>query len=269
MDNHDYDMYGITAIPFVNAPQKLYANEHREAIKKKLNNFINFRGFCVLSGEPGIGKSALLRELTHNFHPKAFKTIYIPFAMFAETDILCAISHQLGLEKAMMKSHMIERIQERIKELQPINIVIIIDEIQKIKHETLELIRTLSNFDFDDKNYLSIIFSGTHDFLNLLKFKNNEHLKQRISCFLELQKLNRIETAEYIQHHLKNVGINHELFTAESINLIYDISDGIPRIINNFAKYAFAEAAINRSKVVDLEHVQLAIDNMSIKNKER
>lgn len=262
MDNHDYDMYGITKFPFINAPEKLYSNDKRNEILKHLDFFIQCRGFCVLTGIPGIGKSILLRDLCNSLHPKEYRAIYIPFAMFAETDMLCAICYQLGLQTSLMKSHMIKRIQERIQELQPVNVIIVFDEIQKIKHEALEIIRTLTNFYFDEKNYISVIFSGTHEFLNLLQFKQNEHLKQRISLFLSIDKLSRNETSDYIKYHFKDVGVHYDIFTEQAINFVYDLSDGIPRVINNFAKYAFAQAAIENSKLIDLQHVQSASENM-------
>ncbi|MCK5538278.1 MAG: AAA family ATPase [Bacteroidales bacterium] len=268
MTNHDYDIYGITKIPFVNPPEILYCNDLRKDINKRLQTFIEYRGFCLLTGIPGIGKSILLKEFCNSLHPKAYKTIYIPFAMFAETDMLCAICFQLGLKTSLMKSHMIQRIQERVQELQPVNIIFVFDEIQKIKHEALEIIRTLTNFDFDEKNYISVIFSGTQEFLNLLQFKQNEHLKQRISLFLSLKNLSRAETIEYIKYHLKDVGVYHDIFTDEALNLIYDLSDGIPRIINNFAKYAFAEAAFEKSKLIELKHVQIANENIQFTKKD-
>jgi type II secretory pathway predicted ATPase ExeA len=262
MDNHDYDRYGITKVPFISVPEKLYTDDKRKKTLQYLKSFVDYRGFCVLTGIPGIGKSILLRELCNALHPKEYKAVYIPFAMFAETDILCAICYQLGLQTSLMKSHMIKNIQERIKELQPVNVIIIIDEIQKIKHETLEIIRTLANFNFDEKNLISLIFSGTQEFLNLLQFKQNEHLKQRISLFLSLDKLSRNETSNYIKYHFKDTGIHHDIFTEQAINFVYDLSDGIPRIINNIAKYAFAEAAAQKSKFIELKHIQAANDNL-------
>ena len=122
-------------------------------------------------------------------------------------------------------------------------------------------------FDFDENNYMSVIFSGTQEFLNLLQFKQNEHLKQRISIFLSLNKLSRKETSEYIKYHFKDAGVHHEIFTEQAINLLYDLSDGIPRVINNFAKYAFAEAAIEKSKLIELKHLQHANENIQFNKK--
>lgn len=264
MINHDYDRYGITKLPFYNPPEKLFHDKNRERAFTHLDHFIQHRGFCVITGNPGIGKSIFMRKFCNSLHPKKAKILYIPFSMFAEFDMLCSLCYQLELETSFMKSHMLKRIRERIQELQPVNIIAVFDEVQKIKHSALEIIRTMTNFDFDEKSYVSVILSGTPEFLNILRLKINEHLKQRISLFVSLETLSRNDTSCYIKNYMKDAGVHRDIFTEQAINTIYELTDGIPRMINNICASAFAEAATNNSELIEINHVQLANQNLTL-----
>jgi len=268
MINHDYDRYGLTKLPFRNSPEKLFHDKNREKAFVHLNYFIQHRGFCVVTGNAGVGKSALLREFCRSLHPKQVKILYIPFSMFGEFDMLCSLCYQLELETSLMKSHMLKKIRERIRELQPVNIIAVFDEVQKIKHPSLEIIRTMTNFDFDEKSYVSVIFSGTPEFLNLLRLRINEHLRQRISMFISIGKLSRKDTFNYIKHCMKDAGVCHDIFSEQALNTIYELTEGIPRIINNICSATFAEAAVEQAQMIDISHVQNANKNINFNIKD-
>ena len=164
--------------------------------------------------------------------------------------------------------HMLNRIRKRIKELQPVNIIAVFDEVQKLKHPSLEIIRTMTNFNFDEKSYVSVILLGTPEFQNTLRLKINEHLRQRISMFISLEKFSRQNTSNYIKHCMKDAGSCQNIFTKQALNNVYEIAEGIPRIINNICAGAFAEAAIDKSDLIKIDHIQAASENLSLNTRD-
>jgi type II secretory pathway predicted ATPase ExeA len=149
--------YGFRHLPFTEESREIYLDDSRTNNIKKFREFLQFRGFAVLSGPPGTGKSALLRHICDSLPANTHKTIYIPFSMLSDSDMLKAVSFQLGIDKGMSKGRMFKCIQKHVEEMQPANLVIVFDEVHRMPHQTLEAIRIMTNFYFEDKNYISII----------------------------------------------------------------------------------------------------------------
>ena len=255
---HDFDVYGFSKIPFKQSPNIPFMDEERKNSLNSLKNFLNYRGFAVLSGSPGTGKTILLRYFCNQLQPNENKIIYIPFTGLKATGILQHICQKIGLEPSRTKSIMISSIQEEITQMFPVNPILILDEIQKISHEALETIRLLTNINFDDKNYFSVIMAGTDDFIYQLRLRINEALLQRITLYSHLNPLSREETERYINYHIKDAGVQSELFSQEVIYHIYNITSGIPRLISSLTFAAIEIAAREKSKIITLEHINEA-----------
>jgi len=127
----------------------------------------------------------------------------------------------------MSTTKMLGKIQDCITEIQPANPILILDEIQKISHQTLETIRLMTNFNFEDKNLFSVIMAGNDEFLQQLKLRINEPMRQRVTCFSRLTALSREDTEKYIDHHLKIAGAHQEIISPQAAALVYDFTSGI------------------------------------------
>jgi len=252
------DIFGFTHMPFITLSKSPYLDDLRKDAIDKLNNFLDHRGFAVITAPPGCGKTILLHHLTEKLHPNAHKIIYIPFSILSEIDMLRTLCYELELEPKVSKSVMLRNIQNRIKDIHPVNTILVLDEIQKINHQTLEMIRLTSNFNFDGKNYFSIIMAGTEQFLQQLRLKINEPLRQRTTLFIRLCPFSRTHTAHYIQHQLRQAGAHQDILSEQAANSIHDQTSGIPRIINNLTLTALQEAAMEKSPTLQLGHVQKA-----------
>ena len=252
------DIFGFTHVPFITPSRTPYLDDLRKDLIDKLKHFLDHRGFAVLTAPPGCGKTILLHHLTEKLHPNTNKIMYIPFSILTEIDMLRTLCYEMELEPAVSKSVMLRNIQNRIKDIHPVNPILVLDEIQKINHQTLEIIRLASNFNFDGKNYFSIIMAGTEQFLQQLRLKINEPLRQRTTLFIRLCPLSRTHTAHYIRHLFQQAGVHQDILSEQGANCIHDMTGGIPRIINNLTLTALQEAAMTKSPVIQLEHVQKA-----------
>jgi type II secretory pathway predicted ATPase ExeA len=91
----------------------------------------------------------------------------------------------------------------------------------------------MTNFNFEEKNLFSVIMAGNDEFLQQLRLRINEPLRQRITCFQRLSVLSREDTKKYITHHMETAGVHHEIITDQASTLVYDMTSGIPRLVNS------------------------------------
>lgn len=255
MTDHKFDPFGFSSTPFSENEKTPFLDTTRRQVLRRMRSFLDYRGFAVLCGAPGTGKTMLLNHLRQTLQPNEHRIIYIPFAMLKPADMLKNICLKLDLEPTVSTSKMLRRVQDRITEIQPVNPVLVLDEIQKISHPTLETIRLMINFNFEEKNLFSVVMVGNDEFLQQLKLRMNEPLRQRITCFQRLSPLSREDAGAYIKHHFEKAGAHHEVITEQAVSLVYDLTSGTPRLINSLVFAALEEAADAGSKIIDLDHI--------------
>jgi len=262
------DLFGFTSIPFLKTTSPPYLDDIRKEALDKLFLFLEYRGFAVVTGGNGCGKTMLLDHLCKTLNPNSCKIIYIPFAFFNETDMLSAICHGLDIGNAYRKEIMIHHIQNRIHEIHPTNPILVLDEIQQINQQTLETVRLLCNFQFDSKHHFSLIMSGADSFLERLRRQVNESLRQRITLFINLKPLSRNETDGYLSHYINAAGAHQQVFEDQAVAQIHDAANGIPRVINNIALSSLHLASLDQSTTVELNHVHQAMKSTLIPQRE-
>jgi len=180
------DLFGFHTTPFTSAPAEPFSDERRTRCRRKADAFMHRRGFAFVTGGPGCGKTLFVNELCSSQNSRTTNVMYIPFAMFGDTDMLREICRQIGIEPAYRMGAMIRNIQERISEMQPVNPILVIDEVQLIGQETLDMLRILTNFKFESANLFTVIMAGDESFQHRLQLRINEPLRQRVTLFVAL-----------------------------------------------------------------------------------
>lgn len=268
MKTHLFDPFAFTHIPFSGTADTLFLDPPREMVLRRLDNFLAYRGFAVITGPPGTGKTVLLGHLCRRLQPNEHRIIYVPFSFLRPSDMLRHLCAELGISGGMSTSRMLRGIQERIREIQPVNPVIVLDEIQQASPPTLDILRLVTNFDFEDKKLISVLMAGNDEFLNQLKLRIHEPLRQRVTCYTRLTPLSRECTGSYIQHGFENAGAHQQIITPQAADLVYDCTSGIPRLINSIMLTALETAAGQNSRTIDIEHVRNADELVSPKIQE-
>ena len=174
--------------------------------------------------------------------------------------MLRALCQRFDTEPPFGKNAIITAIQKRIRDLQPINPIIVLDEMQNASNTVMEYIRLLANDHFDNESKTSWILVGTNQFFTKLQLAINLSLAQRISLFSHVCQLSKEDTGIYIQHCLEQAGAKHSIFEPAAVNLIADASKGIIRIINQLAGAVMAIASEHQSSNVTLLYAQQATD---------
>jgi general secretion pathway protein A len=130
-------------------------------------------------------------------------------------------------------------------------VFVIIDEAQSLDSERFEDIRLLSNIEFDDQKLINIFFVGQSETETILLDPRNKAISQRINMSYRLQPLDELETKLYIAHRLKVAGAERGIFTVDACRKIFEISDGIPRLINSICDCALMSGYVKERKVID------------------
>ena len=231
--------YGFKERPFeiTPDPQFVYLSEnHKEALAYLKYAVQEGKGFSVITGEAGTGKTTLVHLLLSSLDGKV-RTAYIFNPIMDRADFLNYVCDDLGIESDGMRSRgqsltalqnfLLERFANDEK------VFLIIDEAQTLDPDLLQEVRLLTNLETSKSKLLHVILLGQPELKKILAQPRFRPLKQRITVRYHLRPLNRKETKEYILYRLKRAGTrNIALFDDGAIREIYNYSKGIPRLIN-------------------------------------
>jgi type II secretory pathway predicted ATPase ExeA len=250
------EYFGFTEAPFSLTPDPRfsYTNAlYQEAFATLRYGIEARKGFIVITGEAGTGKTTLLRRLMQSFG-RHVQTAYIYNPHVTLTELLRLILSDLGLtSRTEDRLAMIAQLNEYlIKQLKDRNIVtLLVDEAQELSIEMLEEIRLLSNLETDTQKLLQIVLMGQPELERKLDQPELRQLKQRVALRCRLDPLPSNEVGEYISARLKAVGYSRkDLFHGSAVEKIAAHSRGIPRIINIICDNALLIAFAASKKTV-------------------
>lgn len=235
--------YGLREKPFSKTPDPRFlflSRGHQEALAR-LQYAVEEREPALLTGEIGSGKTTISRALMDTLD-ESYRFCFIFNPVLSPLEFLRVVAINLGLEQpAAGKDDLLRDITRELYRCYneggcP---VIIIDEAQLIPGpEVFDEIRLLTNFQLDDRNLLSMIIMGQPELRSRLSLALYEPLRQRIGIQYHLAPLDLEETMEYIDFRLGVAGGRPGLFSPEAIQMIHELSGGVPRRINAIATNA-------------------------------
>jgi general secretion pathway protein A len=261
--------YGFREMPFNITPDPKFlflSPTHLEALQHLKFGIREKKGFIVLIGEVGCGKTTLCRRFLNELDPTKYDTALILNPRVTETQMLKAILGELGETKIArsqvdLVSQMNRVLLERISHGK--DIVLIIDEAQNLSFEVLEQVRLLSNLETDKQKLLQIILMGQPELKEILARDELRQLRQRILVHYELHPLSQHDMIHYIQHRLTLAGgTGRPSFTQWALRAIHKASKGIPRIVNNLCDKSMLSAFIRESDEVNYWDARRAIREM-------
>ena len=258
--------YGLTEKPF-NAtpdPKFLYMSPgHREALAQLLYGTQERKGFIVLTGKVGTGKTTLLHALCQRLNGQSAVSFVVNSTLPFD-ELLEYVLEDLGVGKTgesraqrliALNNFLIER--ERAGQ----NTVLIIDEAQNLDALTLEQIRLLSNFETPTSKLLQILLVGQSELKARLNLPELRQLKQRVGLRCQIPSLTLEETRAYIRTRLRIAGARDlGLFADSAVDRISAYSGGIPRLINTVCDHCLLFGYADQKRRIDRHVVNQAID---------
>ncbi len=253
--------YGLRDHPFNRLPCEPYLDPPRERAVRRLEALVHRRGFGVVSGAPGTGKTALLHYLSRSLSDNHCRVTYVPFSFLEKGRLIKYIAARMGLTPARGITGTLRTVQEHLHAVQPVNPVIVLDEVQELETATVHMIRSLLNDRADTEQHCTLIMAGADSFLDQkLPLQVHQPLRQRITLYVRLGALDLEHTGEYIAHHLKSAGSRSDLFEQAAVKLIHELVNGVPRLVNTLAEAAMDCAAEQQHATVTLDHVNEAAE---------
>jgi general secretion pathway protein A len=230
--------YGFKEKPFEITPDPRFlylSDNHKEGLAQLMYAVREKKGFTVITGEVGTGKTLLVQTLLSKLNGN-IRTAYLFNPRLDSTDFIQYICEDLGLNgPKKSKGEYIAQLHHFLMACYANNenVVLIIDEAQNLDPELLEEVRLLTNLETPKKKLLQIILLGQPELNEILDDPQCRQLKQRVSLRYHIEPLKREETEEYIERRLKMAGaVNPYFFHPKAIDKIYKYTTGIPRLIN-------------------------------------
>jgi type II secretory pathway predicted ATPase ExeA len=255
--------FGLRREPFgkdVDAKEFFVSGDLREA-QSRLDYMTDAKGIFLLIGEPGSGKTVVVRRFAEALGPSLYKTCYLSLTTLTVNDFFCALVSMLGEQPRHRKIDMFRQIQNVVGELyhsQKITPVIIVDEIHMASVAILDDLRMIFNFKMDSVDPYILVLTGQTHIRNKLVLNACLPLKQRIRLKYSMQGLSEAETIEYINHRMRYVGADDDVFVPEALAAIHAASNGLLRNINNLAVHCLMYAAGKGVRTVDPDVVYQA-----------
>jgi general secretion pathway protein A len=235
--------YNLEKEPFqiTSDPTFLWLGEqHQEALSTLQYGIQEGKGFLLLTGDVGTGKTVLINRLVTMIDANSI-VANLPDPGLDIPDFFNHLSEVLKMGQTFeTKGAFLAQLRKFLHKTaaQNKNVLLIIDEAQRLSHELLEEIRLLSNIELNNKKLINIFFVGQTEFNNTLMESRNKAVRHRIAVRYHIYPLNEKETTEYIRHRLKVAGREQKLFTSAAIDEIFAFSIGNPRLINIICDHA-------------------------------
>jgi len=257
--------YGLKEKAFNLNPDPEYfymSREHEDAYRHLEYAISESKGFAVITGEVGAGKTTLINYLLYKLE------LDINIGLITNTNIpasqfLKAICREFEINVDVReKVDIMEIFQDFLLERYAQNerVLLIIDEAQNISLEAMEEIRMLSNLEAEKSHLIQIILLGQPELKYKLQRNDLKQFAQRVSTHYHINGLNKDEVNNYIQYRLKvGEAENLDIFKKDAIELIYQHSLGIPRIINVICDTALVYGYADGIKIVDKNLVETVI----------
>jgi len=257
--------FGLAEKPFELTPNPKFLFQtpgHREALAQLIYGVQEQKGFMLMTGEVGTGKTTLLRTLVNRLNGRSecafVMNSTMPFdelleyalADFGVTGPGASRAQRLmALNRFLIAQHREER-----------KSILIIDEAQNLEIDTLEQIRLLSNFETGSGKLLQIILAGQPELHTKLHLPQLRQLKQRIGLRCRLQPMADDEVEQYIVNHFRVAGGHaRHPFTPAAIRRIAQYSDGIPRVVNMLCDHCLLIGYANQTRQIDADTVRRTI----------
>ncbi len=261
--------YGLTEKPFNLTPDVHFlfpSKIHREALVHLLFGIDNHKGFILLSGEVGSGKTTLCRTLLKEMKRNT-EVAFVINPFLSELELIKTINEDLGIQTTgKTKKELIDELNKFLLDVKNTdrNVVIIIDEAQNLPLPVLEEIRILGNLETEKEKLLQIVLVGQPELRKTLRSPQLKQLNQRIAVRCHLRALTKQELEHYIYHRLQVAGSDGNItFTRGAISRIYQYSSGIPRLINVICDHCLLAGYVENTKNITASIVRRAVKEIS------
>lgn len=255
----DRTCFGLRSSPFTKEidDQDLWLPETKAALVAEIEEALAERQSVILLGEPGVGKTCVLRALRRRLPQAGFRLTYCRNATLGRRDFYRYLCHCLSLHTTATAANLFLAVETHVHELRrdKVHPVFLLDEAHLLHPDMLAHLHILMNYEWDAKALLSLVLVGLPELESSLSRRAHRSLLTRIHHRFILAPATVDDTAEYVRYRLAAAGSDRALFPDDALGALHEASQGALREIDRLATAALREAARRKKKLVDREIV--------------
>jgi MSHA biogenesis protein MshM len=230
-----------------------------EQAVRLLHQTAALRTVMLLSGDNGVGKSALVAHWLAGLEPKAYLPVAITQATLSATGLMAVLLHKLGQPDTLYRSRNLAAFEKTVQELGRLTLVLVLDEAQRYPPGALEEMRLLLGLNLTRQPPLALVLIGDPYLRDTLRLQHHRALYSRIATHAQLPALEPAQVEPYLRHGLQQVGLERAGVAPAAVELLARASGGVPRVLNLLARAAWLAAAQAGGNTIESEHVQTAL----------
>ena len=247
--------FGFKDAPFTKEipDSELWLPPSKGALLDELCEGLKEKSSLVLVGEPGVGKTCVLRALRQRLPHAGYRLTYCHNVTLGRRDFYRQLCLALGLSPFANVASLFFSVSRHVEELgkERVQPVFLIDEAHLLHQDMLDHLHILMNYEWDSKALLSLILVGLPELDDRLALRRNRSLYSRLTRRFYVDALTPDDTAEYLRMRLARAGCDRELFSSDATAMLHEAATGSLRDIDRIATNALREAARKKRKLVE------------------
>jgi type II secretory pathway predicted ATPase ExeA len=249
------DHFGLSAEPFSKEidDADLWLPPSKRGLLDELVEAAEARESIVLCGEPGVGKTCLLRALRRALPAERFRLTYCHNATLGRRDFYRQLCLALGLSPSATAAAVFWAVSTHVQDLarERLHPVFLLDEAHLLHQDTLDHLHILLNYEWDSKPLLSLVLVGLTDFEERMRLSRNRSLYSRIARRLTIDPLTPEDAADYVRMRLRRAGCERDIFTPDAVAMLHEATASSLRDTDRIATASLRLAVRRKRKVVD------------------
>jgi type II secretory pathway predicted ATPase ExeA len=215
------------------------------------------RASVALTGDPGVGKTCVLRALRARLPSEHFRLTYCHNATLGRRDFYRQICTAMGLAPSATAAAVFHAVSTHVEELgrERIHPVFLLDEAHLLHQDVMDHLHILLNYNWDSRALLSLVLVGLPELRDRLALRRNRSLYSRIHHRFALTEATLADTGEYLAYRLRNAGAERDVFAVDAVAEIHEHAKGSLRDTDRIATAAIRDAARRKKKLVDRDAV--------------
>ena len=256
--------FNLRQAPFGRAlkPDQLFRSAARERARRRILHLLELRGIGVITGEAGVGKTTLCRQIADELHDGLYRVSCVSMSTGSVIDTLNAVAAAFGLAGGVSRARVFGAVKAEVARMvreTRLTPVLIFDEAHHLGNDVLAELKLLTNYAMDSENRLCMLLVGLPGLRFRLRMSVHEPLAQRVIVNCHLTGLAEAEVGPYLEHRMQLAGARNPVFEPQAVEALKLAGGQVPRLIDLIAHHALIAAAEDGSDTAAARHVEAAV----------